>query len=252
MSGATQRYAAHVRDPVYKYRVVDYDRSVIPNRFIAFLDEGVIDEVDWVARSGRSLGHPGWGWVYHTVLMLLDADRDNIIIETGTNVGSTAILIGQAILDSNRDGTLHTIELDPEIHLEAKRRFDLAGVSNVIEAYCGDALELLPKVVSGVDEIAVAFLDGNHFHDHVVAEFEMVIDHIRPDGAVIFDNTSLVGESREDPRVNGALRTIVRKHGGNLVNFPFCSWYTPGIAVWQRQPFADMEPPLPGSFIPDS
>jgi predicted O-methyltransferase YrrM len=180
--------------------------------------------------------------------MLLDAERPNVVVETGTNVGSTAILIAQAILDSGRQGVLHTIELDPDVHEEARRRFDLAGVSSVITAYCGDSLQVLPEVVSQVDEIAVAFLDGNHLHDHVVQEFEILADRVRQDGVVIFDNTSLIAEPGEDPRVNGALRTIMSRHGGNLVNFPFCSWYTPGIAIWQRQAFEDMEPPAPGSF----
>jgi predicted O-methyltransferase YrrM len=184
--------------------------------------------------------------------MMLDADKTNEVVETGTNVGSTAIIIGQAILDSGRQGILHTIELDPDIHAEAKRRFELAGVSTVIEAHCGDALEVLPRVVEGADEIAVAFLDGNHFHDHVVTEFGLVVDSMRDDGLVIFDNTALVSEGDEDPRVNGALRTIIQKHGGNLINLPFCSWYTPGIAIWQRQPFDHMEPPSAGSYVPNS
>ena len=241
-----------MREPIYHYRITDYDRSILPSRFLAFLDDGVQDHVDWVARSGRSLGHPGWGWVYHTILMLLDADEPNVVVETGTNVGSTSILIAQAIIDSGRPGVLHTIELDPDIHTEAKRRFDLAGVASVIEAYCGDALEILPQVVDKVDQIAVAFLDGNHFHDHVVTEFEMVVESVRPNGAVIFDNTGPIGEGTEDPRVYGALRTIMHRHGGNLVNLPFCSWYTPGIAIWQRRAFEDMEPPAPGSFVPNA
>lgn len=237
-----------MREPIFQYRITNYDRSIVPSRFIAFLDDGIIDNEDWVSRSGYSLGHPGWGWVYHSILMLLDAERPNVVVETGTNVGSTAILIAQAILDSGRQGVLHTIELDPDVHEEARRRFDLAGVSSVITAYCGDSLQVLPEVVSQVDEIAVAFLDGNHLHDHVVQEFEILADRVRQDGVVIFDNTSLIAEPGEDPRVNGALRTIMSRHGGNLVNFPFCSWYTPGIAIWQRQAFEDMEPPAPGSF----
>ena len=139
-----------------------------------------------------------------------------------------------------------------QIHEEAKRRFDLAGVSSVIKAYCGDALRVLLEVVSGIDEIAVAFLDGNHFHDHVVEEFSIGCRPNAAGGAVIFDNTGLIGERNEDPRVNGALRTIVSQYGGSLINFPFCSWYTPGIAIWQRQPFEDMEPPPPGSFTPNT
>ena len=94
-----------------------------------------------------------------------------------------------------------------------------------------------------IDEIALAFLDGNHFHDHVVREFELIVDRMRPDGLVVFDNTALIAEGDEDPRVHGALRTIVSRFGGNLVNLPFCSWYTPGIAAWQRQAFDDMTPP---------
>lgn len=232
-----------MKKPEFRYRITDYDRSIVPSRFVAWLDDGVVDEQEWLARSGRSLGHPGWGWLYHTILMLLDADRPNIIVETGTNLGSSAIIIAQAIIDSRREGLLHTIELEPDIHEEANRRFELAGVSTVIESHCGDSLAVLPEVLAQVDGLAVAFLDGNHLYEHVIREFELVIDRLRPGGVVILDNTALIANEGEDTRVNGALRTIVRKHGGSLVNFPYASWWTPGIAVWQRQAFEDMEPP---------
>jgi predicted O-methyltransferase YrrM len=241
-----------VRAPVDRFRLTDYDHSLIPNRFVAFLDQGVVDSNDWVARSGRSLGQPGWGFVYHTTLMMLDPDRPNVLVETGTNVGTTAIIIAQAILDCGRDAVLHTIEIDEQIHAEAKRRFDLAGVARLVRSHLGSSLTVLPDLLDGVDDIPLAFLDGNHFHDHVVHEFELVVDHMRSDGLVIFDNTAMIGEGTEDPRVNGALRTIVDRHGGNLVNLPFCSWYTPGIAIWQRQAFADMTPPAPDSFVSES
>lgn len=241
-------YACTMKRPEYRYRITDYDRSIIPNRFVAWLDEGVIDDKDWVARSGRSLGHPGWGWMYHTVLMLLDADRPNVIVETGTNVGTTAIMIAQAIIDSGREGVLHTIELEPELHEEANRRFQLAGVANVIRSHCGDSHEVLRSILDATDELAIAFLDGNHLYEHVLTEFNLVVDRVRPHGAIILDNTALIADDGEDPRVNGALRAILREHGGNVVNLPFGSWWTPGIAIWQRQPFDEMEPPEAGSF----
>jgi predicted O-methyltransferase YrrM len=239
-----------MKAPNYRYRVIDYDRSILPSRFVAFLDDGVIDEQDWVSRSGRSLGHPGWGFLYHLVLMLLDPDRHNVVVETGTNVGSTTIMIAQAIVDSGRGGIVHTVELDEDVHAEARRRFELAGVSRVVVPHCGNSLDVLPRILADVDEVALAFLDGDHFHDHVVAEFEAIVDRMRPGGVVVFDNTELISEGDEDPRVNGALRTIVTRHGGNLVNLPYCSWSTPGLAMWQRQAFADMRVPQPGSFAP--
>jgi spermidine synthase len=232
-----------MRAPIYDYRITDYDRSLVPSRFVAFLDDGVVEPDDWISRSGRTLGHPGWGWIYHTTLMLLDPRRSNVVIETGTNVGTTTIVLAQAVLDSGRDAVVHTIEIDEEIHAEARHRFELAGVATVISPHLGDSIEVLGRLVHEVDEIALAFLDGNHMHDHVVREFELVVDRMRDDGLVVFDNTALIAEGDEDPRVHGALRTILSKFGGNLVNLPFCSWHTPGMAVWQRQAFGDMNPP---------
>jgi len=241
-------YSRCVREPIYKYRLLDYDRAIIPSRFIAFLEEGVDAPSDWIPRTGRSLGHPGWGLIYHLALSVLDPEEFNLVVETGTNLGSTAIIVAQALKDSKRPGVVRTIEIDPEIAAEAERRFELSGVAQFVEPFVGDSLDRLPELVWGDSKLRMVFLDGNHFHDHVVSEFEIVEPHLAADGLVILDNTYLIAEDREDPRVNGALRTIVSRFGGNLINLPICSWYTPGIAIWQRQPFDSLDPPAPGSF----
>lgn len=238
-----------MREPIHDYRITDYDKGILPSRFLAFLEESATDASTWVARSGRSLGHPGWGLVYHMVLSTLDPTRHNTIVETGTNLGSTAIIMAQAIADSGRDATIHTIEIDPDIQQEAVQRFELAGLSRYIVSHLGDSIEILQQLPDTLGALRLAFLDGNHFHDHVVQEFELVLPYLESDGLVLFDNTALIGEGDEDPRVNGALRTIVDTHGGNLVNLPYCSWYTPGIAVWQQQPFDDMVAPTSESFV---
>lgn len=237
-----------MRQPIFDYRITDYDRSLVPSRFVGFLDEGVIGPEDWIPRSGRSLGHPGWGLVYHLAMAMLDPGSPNLILETGTNLGSTAIILAQAIRDSGRPGIVRTVEIDPAIASQASMRFDLAGVSSLVELFQGDSLALIPQMLSGSAPLRIAFLDGNHFHDHVVQEFELILPRLAEESVVLFDNTYSIAEGTEDPRVNGALRTIVHRHGGGLVNLPFCSWYTPGIAVWQKSAFADMRPPIPNSF----
>lgn len=239
---------ARVREPISRYRLTNYDSSILPSPMLAMLEQSVSGPEDWIPRSGRSLGHPGWGLLYHLVMTRLDPDRPNLLVETGTNLGSTAIAVAQAIHDSGRVGVLRTIELDGAIMREAEQRVALAGLSEYVQFFEGNSLEVLPKVIEPGESIALAFLDGNHFHDHVVTEFELVLPHLEDDSLVVLDNTYLIAEDDEDPRVNGALRTIVATHGGSLINLPFCSWYTPGIALWQRQPFADMAPPAPGSF----
>jgi hypothetical protein len=51
------------------------------------------------------------------------------------------------------------------------------------------------------------------------------------------DNTYQIAEPHEDQRVNGFLKQLPAKHGGNIINLPFCSWFTPGLAIWQKSPF---------------
>lgn len=237
-----------MRQPIFDYRITDYDRSIVPSRFVGFLDDGVYGPDEWIPRSGRSLGHPGWGLVYHLAITMLDPASPNLVLETGTNLGSTAIILAQAIRDSGRPGIVRTVEIDPAIAAQASMRFELAGVAPFVELFQGDSLIMIPQMLAGSAVLRIAFLDGNHFHDHVVREFELILPHLAEGGVVLFDNTYSIAEGREDPRVNGALRTIVHRHGGALVNLPFCSWYTPGIAIWQRSAFADMTPPPPDSF----
>jgi predicted O-methyltransferase YrrM len=237
-----------MRPPIYDYRITNYNSNLVPNRLVAELDAGAITDQEWVATTGFSIGHPGWGLVYHLMLALLDPARDSFVVETGTNLGTTSLIIAQAIADSGRQCEFHTIEIDPDFHAAAVARFAQSGMDERIVAHCGNSLEVLPRVVESSDRIDVAFLDGNHLHDHVVAEFATVEPKLRTDGAVILDNTILIAEGAEDPRVNGALRTILDRYGGHIVNLPFCSWWTTGMAIWQRQAFTDMTPPAPGSW----
>lgn len=241
-----------MKDPIFDYRISGYDPSIVPNLFVAMMDVDATSPAEWIPRTGRSLGQPGWGLVYHIALSVLRPDDDNLVIETGTNLGSTAIMVGQAMKDSNRGGEVRTIEIDAEIAEEASRRIDIARVSEFIRVFVGSSLDVLPEIIGSDERIRMAFLDGNHFHDHVVAEFESIREKLHDDAVVIFDNTYAIGEGNEDPRVNGALRTIVDTYGGNLINFPICSWYTPGLALWQLRPFDDMAPPKPGTFVSET
>ena len=51
------------------------------------------------------------GLLYHILLSHLDRDKEEIIIETGTNFGCTSIVLAQALKDSE-DGRVITIELE--------------------------------------------------------------------------------------------------------------------------------------------
>ena len=232
-----------MKEPVY-YRTVGYETTLLPNRHLATLDAGSITPEDWLRRTGRSIGYPAWGLLYYALLCRLDPHGFSVVIETGSNLGCSAIVIGQAIRDSKGDGILHTVEIDENNFAQATENIRRADLEAHVRLHLGDSLDVLPGILRQHESISLAFLDGDHRFRQVVDEFELILPKLTDDSLVILDNTYRIADADEDQRVNGALRHILRTHGGNLVNFPFCSWYSPGMAIWQKQPFEDMTPPV--------
>lgn len=184
-------------------------------------------------------GCPGWNFLYHCLFCCLDREAENIVVETGTNCGSSTITMAQALIDSGLRGHVHSWEIDAANHQRACDNIESAGVASHVTLYHGPVAEGLGRFTAELDgSIRFAFLDGSHLQDDVLREFTLVYPKLTNDSVVLFDNThSLQGDNDSEQRVNGALRVIERAYQGNLVNFPHTSWWTPGQAIWQKAPF---------------
>lgn len=225
-----------MKAPLY-HRMFGYDPRLLPNAHLAALERGVETIEDARARTGLTIGYPGWGMIYHLLLCHLDRSRSELIIETGSNQGCTTIILAQALIDSRSRGKVVSIELDPGNAEKAKENFAQAGVSEYIELIVGSSHEWLPRVLEGKrKKVRFAFLDAAHLFDDVRREFEAVLPALADDAIVMFDNTYQIATEGEDPRVNGFLKTITSDFGGNLINLEFVSWFTPGLAIWQKKP----------------
>ena len=214
------------------YRKFDYDRDLLPNAFLKAKERGVADLESAQQTTGKTVGYPGWNLLYYCCLCSLDPEKEHVIVETGTNWGYSTIVLAQALKDSGAQGKVYTIELEEENLAIARENFREAGVADRIESYVGDSLRLLPQVLDGRSPSFV-FLDGNHSMPHVLKEFALVEPCLPSGGKVYFDNTEDIGQ-KEDLLVFGALKEIEKNYRGNLVRFPFCSWYTPGQAIWEK------------------
>lgn len=227
-----------MREPRF-YRRFDYDRRLLPNPLLAELEAGVTDIAGAKERSGLTIGYPGWGLLYYVALCTIRPGRHNLIIETGSNLGCSTIVLAQALADSNAPGAVHTIEIDPATADRARDHIRRAGLADRVVLHEGDSKAVLPSLLADAPPVRLAFLDGSHDHADIRREFDLVEPAMEPRGVVIFDNTADLADPGEDPRVFGALREIVSDRRGQLVNFEFVSWHTPGIAVWQKDPLAD-------------
>lgn len=225
-----------MKDPRF-YRMYDYDRALLPNPRLRELEAGVRDLEQARERSGASIGYPGWGLIYQLALCSLDPDRHNTVIETGTNHGCSSIVLAQALADRGVGGVLHTIEIDADVADIARANIRAAGLEGVVRQHVGASIEVLPALLPEIAQVDLAFLDGSHAEADALGEFELVLPKLAPGALVIFDNTYAIAEPHEDQRVFGALNRILARGEGHLINLPYVSWYTPGVAIWQRAPF---------------
>lgn len=230
-----------MRPPVY-HRMFDYDRNLLPNRHLAALEEGVRSIEQARERSGATIGYPGWGLIYHLLLSHLDRSVDageQTLIETGSNMGCTTIVLAQAMVDAGVSGHVYSFELEPQNVATARENLAAAGVADRVTIIEGSTHDTLRPFVKGKSGIRFCFLDASHLFDDVMHEFETVLPALADDALVLFDNTYRIAAAGEDQRVNGALKEIKARYGGNLINLEFVSWFTPGLAVWQRTPKLD-------------
>lgn len=204
------------------------------------MEQGVTTIEQAIDKTGFTIGYPGWNLIYHILLSHLNPKEYNIIIETGTNLGFSTIILAQALKDSACPGKVFTVELNQQYYEVAISNFRQASVSDFIDAKNAHSFDFLNDFAKANIPVRIAFLDASHLFDDVIKEFDIILPLLGPQSIVIFDNTFLIAEEHEDQRVNGALREILRRHGGNLINFEIVSWYTPGIAIWQKYPFDSM------------
>jgi len=212
-----------------------YNQGLLPNPQLAVLEHGITTIDQARQKSGATIGYPGWGLIYHLMLSHLDRRREEIIIETSTNWGCTTIVLAQALIDAGCLGRVITFELDPANAERAKANWQAAGVTDRIELHMGDSRQTLPKALAGWSGIRIAFLDASHLYNDVKLEFDIVLPKLAEDALVILDNTYRIADEGEDQRVNGFLRDMPALYGGNLINMEFVSWYTPGLAIWQKK-----------------
>jgi predicted O-methyltransferase YrrM len=83
------------------------------------------------------------------------------ILEVGTAVGFSAITILKTI---GKQGRVTTIERNPRMIKEAKKNFDLFGLSSQVTLLEGDSEEILPGISGQFDMIFMDAAKGQYLH----------------------------------------------------------------------------------------
>jgi predicted O-methyltransferase YrrM len=134
------------------------------------------------------------------------------ILEIGTFTGYSAICLARGL---KQGGKLITIEINDELAAFSKVFFEKAGLSESIELYNGNAIEIIPSLNYTIDMV---YIDGDK--REYCEYYSLVIDKVRKGGMIIADNVLWGGKVLEketrDQQTLGIIRfnEMIRNESG--------------------------------------
>ncbi len=108
------------------------------------------------------------------------------ILEIGTYTGYSALCLAEGL---QKEGELHTIDVNPELESIQNKYFNKSSYRNQIHQYIGDAVELIPNFDRVFD---LVFIDAEK--KQYDAYFEAVLNKSKPGTVILSDNVLWTGK----------------------------------------------------------
>ena len=108
------------------------------------------------------------------------------ILEIGTYTGYSAICLAEGM---QKDGQLHTIDINEELESFQRKYFDLSPYGSQIHQHIGDATTIIPNIDLTFD---LVFIDADK--PNYPRYFELIINKIKPGGIILSDNVLWSGK----------------------------------------------------------
>ncbi|WP_435624955.1 O-methyltransferase [Flagellimonas sp.] len=134
------------------------------------------------------------------------------ILEIGTYTGYSAICLAEGL---QKDGALHTIEVNEELFEMQRKYFDKSGLGNQIIQHTGDALQIIPKLDVVFD---LVFIDA-HKVDYP-AYFECVMQKTKSGSIILSDNVLWSGKVVEPLEKTDYATTALLEYNEKLKKDP--------------------------------
>lgn len=123
----------------------------------------------------------------------------NNILEIGTYTGYSAICLAEGL---EKDGQLHTIEINEELQEQALTYFEKAQLNNKIHMHIGHALDIIPNLDCTFDLVFIDADKENYTH-----YYEAVLPKLRKGGVIIADNVLWSGKVLDQNQLDKDIET---------------------------------------------
>ena len=120
--------------------------------------------------------------------------KPKYILEIGTYTGYSAICLASGL---QKDGELHTIEINEELEDFASKYFKKAKLDNKIKMHIGDAKDITPNLTQTFD---IIFIDADK--KNYCLYYEIALTKIKKGGYIIIDNVLWSGKVLEKAKTN--------------------------------------------------
>ena len=127
--------------------------------------------------------------------------RPKTILELGTFTGYSALCLAEGL---QKDGELHTIDINDELVAFQRRYFNQSEYGAQIHQHLGPALEIIPKLNLTFD---LVFMDADKLN--YINYFYKIIDKLNPGGVILSDNVLWSGKVIEPLDKNDISTKIV-------------------------------------------
>ena len=112
--------------------------------------------------------------------------RPKTILELGTFTGYSALCLAEGL---NKNGVLHTIDINEELVDFQRRYFDKSDYGSQIIQHLGSALDIIPTIETSFD---LVFMDADK--PNYINYFHQIIDKLNQGGVILSDNVLWSGK----------------------------------------------------------
>ena len=117
--------------------------------------------------------------------------RPKAILEIGTYTGYSALCLAEGL---QKEGVLHTIDINEELMGLQKKYFDASAYKNNIQQHVGNAIDIIPNLNVKFD---LVFIDADK--SNYVNYFHAIINKMNSGGVILSDNVLWSGKVVETP-----------------------------------------------------
>ncbi|WP_062053060.1 O-methyltransferase [Aquimarina longa] len=134
------------------------------------------------------------------------------ILEIGTYTGYSAICLAEGL---QKNGALHTIDINEELEDFQRKYFNLSGYGEQIHQHIGDATTIIPNLNQKFD---LVFIDADK--PNYPTYFDLIINKMNSGGVILSDNVLWSGKVIEEVDTDDISTKALLKYNTLLAEDP--------------------------------